>query len=634
MSRRPSRRIPAVALAAVLAFAAQSHAERIIKKGNVVIEGQIIEQTETKVRIKTPTGIFSVNRADIVRIEKSAPGTIELTQADDAIRRENYDDARALLQVAKDAGADPAIVEAKLAEITGKEQEAELRIHGAALRESQGLRDRGQFAKALGVLKEVEAQLSPDSSLRSRLTQEYADLYLAQARSFRDTVNDREAMAAYKRVTELDATRYEPFLELGMLYSTTIATESEAIDALKTGIALAGESLPKEDARRYHLKLAELLSAADRHREAFEHFLIVNKLAVQRDPRLQQRIVAECRDAVGQTTETALSQSLIDRALEVKLAPDLLDLKARIQVEQGKTDEAMETLRKLIAAETRFRMAHYNLARLTLQKSDPFEARRLLEREVELFPDNYDALCLLGDLALQRDDFNAAEEFYLKANRVDSDRPRAQLGLARAARNLKKLPEARRYVQEVLARLPSDLGANLEMGRILRDEEKYEDATTFFTQVLRLVEEGGVRTTEEKQLKADALIARGEVRLITTGANTANGDFNLALEVIPGYATAYFNIGQAYRAKFNFSKELEDLKEAEKNLLKSRELDPKNPAYALSMGILYHQSMAVVDPANKQEYLDKAIANYQSYIDLGGGQADTVEQWITECKAG
>jgi tetratricopeptide (TPR) repeat protein len=218
----------------------------------------------------------------------------------------------------------------------------------------------------------------------------------------------------------------------------------------------------------------------------------------------------------------------------------LLDRKARYEVVLGRYDDASRTYREVLSVDPKYRDANYNLAQLALRRLELFEARQLLDQELAFYPDNYSALCQLGELSLQRDDYDAAFGFFTRAFEVEKQELRAQIGLARSARLLKRLSIARKFVEGILAVNSNDLDANLEMGRILRDEENYEEASKYYTIVLDLLDSAGDALPEQYiRIKADALIARGEVRLLTTGPSTANADFSAALKTLPDYPAAY-----------------------------------------------------------------------------------------------
>ena len=198
-------------------------------------------------------------------------------------------------------------------------------------------------------------------------------------------------------------------------------------------------------------------------------------------------------------------------------------------------------------------------------------------------------------------------------------------------RRLGNNAEAAKLIQQVLQLLPEDRDANLEMGRILTDQKDFDGADGFFSRVLTLLEKAKAdQTPEGRRLMADALIARGEIKLLRTGPGTAQQDFRRALEIFPDYPEAYFAIGNAYQKKYMSSKQMKDLEDARGNLQKARELAPKNPEFALGLGILFHQVLATADAANKDSYLKEAVKNYKDYVKVGGTDVDTVKGWIRE----
>ncbi|MBI5154757.1 hypothetical protein HZA57_05925, partial [Candidatus Poribacteria bacterium] len=179
---------------------------------------------------------------------------------------------------------------------------------------------------------------------------------------------------------------------------------------------------------------------------------------------------------------------------------------------------------------------------------------------------------------------------------------------------------------------PEDREANLEMGRVLLEEKKYDDAEVFFTKVVSRLEQlrEDERTSEMRQLMADAYIARGSVRMMTDGPDTAKKDYTNALAVKPEYPAAYYSMGEAYRKRYPSSKKLVDLKSAEENMRKARELDPKQPQFAIGLGILYQQDLSAADDANKDQYIKLALENYRDYLKNGGSDMETVRGWIRE----
>lgn len=623
--------------AAVLLISGIAQAERVTLKNGMVLEVQIVAANDTSITMKKLDGTtMRLSRTQIASIESSAPGFVELHRAEDALRKGDLKAARVLLQAALEAGGDPERVNAALADITNREREIEMAVHGVLFRDFETALKKSDYSTAEKMLAEIDKVIAPDSSLRPDLRAKRIEFYLRRAQSSRDTVDDVAAIRDLNFVRELDPTLMQVYLDLANIYLKNSKTRSEAMANFEMGLKLSNGTLPSKQEARIHFELAGLYREAGRIVDALNEYLAVYRLAPRYDGRLVERITSTGIEAAALTAETdpAAAIEIADKALAVKADADLLDRKARYEVVLGRYDDAFKTYYEVLAVDPKYRDANYNLAQLALRRMELFEARKLLDQELAYYPDNYSALCQLGELSLQRDDYDSAFGFFTRAFDVDKQELRAQIGLARSARLLKRLSIARRFVEGILAVNNNDLDANLEMGRILRDEENYEEASKFYTIVLDLLDSAGQALPHEYvTIKADALIARGEVRLLTTGPSTANADFSAALKTLPDYPAAYYNIGLAYKAKYGFSKQIGDLKEAETNLLRAQELQPKNPSYALALGILYHQVLAQVDQDNKGDYLKKAAVNYKSYITLGGSDASTVSQWITECES-
>jgi tetratricopeptide (TPR) repeat protein len=622
----------AAALVAAALIPVAASADRIITN-NGELKGTIVREDAQTITVRLASGMeMTIARGRIQQIIPSGPGEAEMELATDAERRGNLEEALQFLEKARAAGAPVAEVEKRAGEILSKKRELELLRHQEALNRARAARDRGDLASATGEFTRLLESLAPDSEVRPVVIGELIAVHLAAAKKFRDVVDDAAAIRELQEVQKLDPNRSDAYLELAELYEKSSRTREEAVRCYEKGLQLAGGRLePREEARR-RLALGNLHRDARRSREAFEQYLAAFRLDPRADARLEERMRSEALAAanalIDREPEAALD--VATRASEASRNADLMDMKARAEVNLGRLQDARKTWTELLALEPRYRRINYNLAQLAMRDGDPAAARELLEREIALFPDNYEALCQLGDLAMLRDDPEEAERYFRKANAEDPDPARAYIGIARALIQKEKLDEARANLQRVLDRWPDNLEATIQMGRILRLESKYAEAEKFFTKVVTIVGDGKL-DAETSRIKADALIARGEIRLLTVGPSTANLDFNAALEAVPDYAFAYFNIGSAYREKYSLSKAKPDLLEARKNLERARELEPKNPMYALALGIFFHQSLSVADAANKQAHLRAAVSNYRDYMALGGAKAKEVGQWIEEC---
>jgi tetratricopeptide (TPR) repeat protein len=612
---------------------------QIVLTNGEILEGEILEKTATGVRIRTTRTTLTIPRERIREVRESAPGAVALLKARDALDRGQIDQANAFVQSAETEGGDPQEIATVRALISAEVSRRELARYASLLQDARAAAAAGANHPALQEVRQLIATMEPDSLTRRELTEILISFHQARAMDARDKVRTQEAAQELQEIIKLDPNRPDPHLDLGDLYRSSSATWDQAILHYTTAIKLGAERLPENSVTRAYFEMAEISRQQKRWREAAANYRQAYQRNPQYNPRLTDRLVEAMREFAAELRSQgnhAMALAVADTGLQARSEADLHMLRAECLASLGRYAESTEAVQAALALTPRIRGANYRIALNFRALGENLSTREYLQREISAFPNNYDALNLLGQFALERDDHESALRFFSDARRVDRDLPDATLGLSKTYRRQKQLQRAREMALEVLARFPEDRAANLEMGNIFLDEGNFEEARRYFTAVLELVDKALVdinnRTprAELDQLKADALIARGEVQLLTAGPGTAAGDFRKALESVPDYPQAFFAIGNAYRKKFASSKSVADLKEAETNLLKARELLPSNPQYALELGILYAQELAQTDKDNESLYRSKAVQNWQDYLNLGGANAPQVQAWIKE----
>jgi len=259
------------------------------------------------------------------------------------------------------------------------------------------------------------------------------------------------------------------------------------------------------------------------------------------------------------------------------------------------------------------------------------DAREQLMAVVQLDPKRYEAWCDLGELSLRGGDISAAEQNFSHGKDVNPGGSRALIGLAKVKRRQQNRKDARVLVETVLKGDPKNREANLEMGNIVKEEKDYPAAKKYFDEVIEAMKKSDEQLSpEEHRILADAYDSRGEVLILLEQPRTARNDFLEALKHYPNYGRSYFNIGQTYIKE---GATPDNLKKAEDNMIRARELDPTTPEFAQGLGILYHQYLTQlkIPEAAKREFMKKAVENYQEYVKLGGSDIDNVTKWIEEC---
>lgn len=632
--RRLHNAIRVMTAATCLAFLTEAHAAKITLHGGEVIEGQVIERTQTSVTIKTMSKMLTLPMSRVESIDEGGPGAAQLYEASEALRRGDLDAARSHCAAAIREGAPDEEVKPLLLEIDRRRSAAELQRYSELLAEARAASARGEEdPEAMGKLRALLDTMDQDNPARQEIISIICDYHLANAARLRDRVQNNRAEEELRAVIALDPTRANAYLDLADLYRSSSATWSQAIDNYVKALEHGKSSFDDRTRARIYYDMAEIYRQRNEWNLAQQNYAAALDASGSKEGRVVDRY-HDCALRYIRTIEYRQPEAalrLLDDCLAIRRNSDMLETKGLILQRMGLIADSDKAFEELLALEPRRRDLHYHIAQNRFREGEILQGRELLTKEVDLHPRNYDALVQLGEYALQRDDYDAAQSFFLQARAIDPDLPRAALGLGRALRMQEKLPEAREAVQAVLARLPEDREANLEMGRIYLAENELEQAKEFFSEVLSLIDKASFEEREElKQLRADALIARGEINLLTAGPGTANMDFNQALEVLPDYGQAFYSIGRAYRRKFTSSKNANDLKEAETNLLKARDLQPENPQFALELGILYGEELAQIEAEKEQEYTRKAIENWRAYIELGGANAAQVRSWIEQ----
>lgn len=111
-----------------------------------------------------------------------------------------------------------------------------------------------------------------------------------------------------------------------------------------------------------------------------------------------------------------------------------LKLDAEANEAQGKWDEAENDYRKILAEDPKYPGIHFLLARILLSRPNPGpdfkeEAKKELQQELEIDPNNAGAEYILGELGRQAGDFDAAVQHFSKATKLDPNFADAYLGL-------------------------------------------------------------------------------------------------------------------------------------------------------------------------------------------------------------
>jgi len=118
-----------------------------------------------------------------------------------------------------------------------------------------------------------------------------------------------------------------------------------------------------------------------------------------------------------------------------------------------------------------------------LQKNEQRkEGVAALENAIEIFPLYFDALHVLGSEYVKQQDYDRAIPVLTKAIEVNRQAYPTLYTLSIAQYNLKHVPEAIESMRRAMALNQQSMPANLWLGMLLRQTDKFDDAETYLKQ--------------------------------------------------------------------------------------------------------------------------------------------------------
>jgi len=122
-----------------------------------------------------------------------------------------------------------------------------------------------------------------------------------------------------------------------------------------------------------------------------------------------------------------------------------------------------------------------------LQKNEQRkEGVAALENAIEIFPIYFDALHVLGSEYVKQQDYDRAIPVLTKAIEVNRQAYPTLYTLSVAQYNLKQVPEAIESMRRATALNQQSMAANLWLGMLLRQSDKFDDAEIYLKQADRL----------------------------------------------------------------------------------------------------------------------------------------------------
>ncbi|HTX74004.1 MAG TPA: tetratricopeptide repeat protein [Rectinemataceae bacterium] len=216
------------------------------------------------------------------------------------------------------------------------------------------------------------------------------------------------------------------FLSWFIVRMVAAPRQSKAIaDLLKQGkssqAARAAKSLLAKDPRNSvaHWFLGKAYLADGKPELALMELKAVNQIG-QFGPELPE---LEFRTAIAalferfNQTEEALKEHILLSKLDPSNAGHFLDA-GRLFESRGKTDVAVNYLRKALEMDARLHAAHHTLGLILYRTKHPMEAKTEFEAALKWNPDDFEAFYYLGKILKEMSDFTASLLAFEKASRA------------------------------------------------------------------------------------------------------------------------------------------------------------------------------------------------------------------------
>lgn len=165
---------------------------------------------------------------------------------------------------------------------------------------------------------------------------------------------------------------------------------------------------------------------------------------------------------------------------------------------QGKGDEAIAEYRNLLAEDPKLPELHFRIARLLLEKNPPQteEAKKELDEELKVAPNNSAAEFALGEIARRDADWPIAIEHFQRAANLDAGFVEAFLALGMSLNSANRFQEAIPPLERYTKMQPDDPAGHYQLATAYSRAGNKAAAQRELTEQRRLVEANPVRRPE------------------------------------------------------------------------------------------------------------------------------------------
>lgn len=634
----------------IVALSRPAGAEIIVRKDGREIEGHITQEDDEIVTIQTTFGTFRIRRDQIKEIKGRRVISPAEREGIEAMDLRDYDRALAKFKEALKETTDPAdrqSLQQSIAQAQKRIQEREEKQFRDQLKTARDLIAEKRFANALIELETLLRKNAerPDPEPGARIiNREIGQLYMAEAKYYKDQINYTEAANSYRKAIELLPEDPEPYLQMAKLLQDRGSKGEEIIDYYVKGIERARRTRGEQELLEEYYQLGRTYLRPVAGREAEQGNLvegIKSLLIVMRHGGEQYPFAANLlEEGFVKLNKTDYDMDAMVKMLQSTLeinphAHRVRSILAEVYSKKKRADRVVEELKFIVddatsrgeplPEEVYYRLG---LAYLAMPKPDYDAALEAFENEVRQNQLNYMALIKAAEVHTLLGTYDDALIHCNKAIALRRERPEAYWAAGQAHMNRNSpgdTQEATRYLRTAL-NLKSDFHkARIRLAEIeiLRqrnsDTPDYQAAVELLLKAYQGIEdiEEAARTDEDRRVKGEAILWLAEI-------DADRKDFREALQKVQQALKEYPNLPQAHRLRGQLEQTLENYGEAKKAYLRAVELAPGDVDTYRSLGILCQNFI--------KDNIE-AIKYYRLYLANGGTERETVNRWIAECEA-
>ncbi len=278
-------------------------------------------------------------------------------------------------------------------------------------------------------------------------------------------------------------------------HATTLAETghcTEALPLLKKSLAHVSD---KDLQKRVGFDGVRCASALQQDDELLDFLRILNR-QFPHDPEVLYVSVHGYSDLSSRAALT------LARTAPTSIPALRLDAEAREM--QGKWDEAENDYRKILAENPNYPGIHFLLARIQLSKPNPSPdfkdvAKKELQQELEIDPNNAGAEYILGELARQAGEFDSAIQHFGKATKLDPNFADAYLGLGTSLMTEKNYAAAIPPLEMAVKLQPQNPAGHYSLATAYARTGRKEDAQREFALHQQTAERAGGQGAQNPQ---------------------------------------------------------------------------------------------------------------------------------------